>query len=153
MSDSYKPMDCSPPGSFVHGILQARIVEWVAMLSSNGSSQSRDQTYISYVSCISRWVLYHQCHQLLNGWNLCFKHCEFEFEVLYTEKFLSFLISLLFVDSFSGCVMIKLAPYNSLSVTYVPKFRIFQSILIHKTHTHTYTHVIFRIWRRMVLTL
>ena len=33
------PMDCSPPGSSVHGILQARILEWVAMPSSRGSSQ------------------------------------------------------------------------------------------------------------------
>ena len=32
------PMDCSPPGSFVYGILQARTLEWVAMLSSKGSS-------------------------------------------------------------------------------------------------------------------
>ena len=31
------PMDCSPSGSFVHGILQARIVQWVAMTSSRGS--------------------------------------------------------------------------------------------------------------------
>ena len=38
------PMDCSPPGSFVHGILQARILEWVAMPSSRESSQPRDQT-------------------------------------------------------------------------------------------------------------
>ena len=37
------PMDCSPPGSSVHGILQARILEWVAMPSSRGSSQPRDQ--------------------------------------------------------------------------------------------------------------
>ena len=36
------PMDCSPPGSSVHGILQARILEWVAMLSSWGSYQPRD---------------------------------------------------------------------------------------------------------------
>ena len=35
------PMDCSPPGSSVHGILQARILEWFAMLS-RGSSQPRD---------------------------------------------------------------------------------------------------------------
>ena len=35
------PLDCSPPGSSVHGILQARILEWVAMLSSRGSSQPR----------------------------------------------------------------------------------------------------------------
>ena len=38
------PMDCGPPGSFVHGICQARIVEWVAMPSSRGSSWPRDQT-------------------------------------------------------------------------------------------------------------
>ena len=36
------PMDCSPPGSSVHGILQARIVEWVAIPFSRGSSQPRD---------------------------------------------------------------------------------------------------------------
>ena len=40
-------MDCSPPGSSVHGILQARIPEWVAMPSSRGSSQPRDQTPVS----------------------------------------------------------------------------------------------------------
>ena len=36
------PMDCSPPGSPVHGILQARALEWVAIASSRGSSQPRD---------------------------------------------------------------------------------------------------------------
>ena len=44
-------MDCSPPGSSVHGILQARILEWVAMPSSRGSSRPRDWTQ---VSCIAR---------------------------------------------------------------------------------------------------
>ena len=41
------PMDCSPPGSSVHGILWARILEWVAMPSSRGSSQPRDPTWVS----------------------------------------------------------------------------------------------------------
>ena len=41
------PMDCSPPGSSVHGILQARILEWVAMPSSRGSSRPRAWTCIS----------------------------------------------------------------------------------------------------------
>ena len=45
------PMDSSPPGSSVHGILQARILEWVAMASSRGTSQPRDQTCISWDSC------------------------------------------------------------------------------------------------------
>ena len=42
MSDSLQPKDFSPPGSSVHGILQARILEWVAMPSSRGSSWLRD---------------------------------------------------------------------------------------------------------------
>ena len=46
-------MDHSPPGFFVHGILQARILEWVAMPSSRGSYQPRDQIHISYVSRIT----------------------------------------------------------------------------------------------------
>ena len=41
------PMDCSPPGSSVHGILQARILDWVAIPFSWGSSWSRDQIHIS----------------------------------------------------------------------------------------------------------
>ena len=43
----------------VIGILQARILEWVAMASSRGPSLLRDRTHISYVSCIGRQVLYH----------------------------------------------------------------------------------------------
>ena len=49
------PVDCSLPGSFVRGILQARTLEWVAMPFSRGSSWPRDRTCISYVSCIGRW--------------------------------------------------------------------------------------------------
>ena len=51
------PTDCSPPRSSVQGLLQARLLEWVAMPSSRGSSQPRDRTHISYVSSISRQVL------------------------------------------------------------------------------------------------
>ena len=40
-------MDCSPPGSSIHWILQARILEWVAISFSRGSSRPRDQTCIS----------------------------------------------------------------------------------------------------------
>ena len=43
-------MDCSPPGSSVHGTLQARILEWAAMLSSRGSFQPNDRTHISCIS-------------------------------------------------------------------------------------------------------
>ena len=48
----FNPLDCSPPGSSVHGILLARILEWVAMLSSRGFSQPRDRTHVSRGSCI-----------------------------------------------------------------------------------------------------
>ena len=49
-------MDCSPPGSSVHGIFQARILEWVAISFSRGSSWPRDWNHIS---CIGRRILYH----------------------------------------------------------------------------------------------
>ena len=43
-------MDCSLPGSSVHGLLQARILEWVASSFSRGSSRPRDQTQVSYIA-------------------------------------------------------------------------------------------------------
>ena len=43
-------MDCSPPGSSVHGILQATRLKWVAMPSSRGSSQHRDRTQVSHIA-------------------------------------------------------------------------------------------------------
>ena len=45
-----EPRDCSPPGSPVHGRLQARILGWVAISCSRGSSQPRDQTQVSYTA-------------------------------------------------------------------------------------------------------
>ena len=52
------PMDYSPPDSSVHGILQTRIMGWVTMSSSRGSSLPRDQTYVSYVSYVGRRVFF-----------------------------------------------------------------------------------------------
>ena len=49
-------MGCSPPGSPLHGISQARILEWVAISSSRGSSRPRDRTH---VACIGRQILSH----------------------------------------------------------------------------------------------
>ena len=76
------PVDCSPPGSSVHGILQARILEGVAISFSRRSSHPMGQTCISHISCIAgrfftNWVtvpsqkqilsqfLNHQCFSLL----------------------------------------------------------------------------------------
>ena len=56
------PMDCSPPGSSTYGISQARILEWVAISASRESSQPRDRTHVSCVSCTGRRILYHLRH-------------------------------------------------------------------------------------------
>ena len=56
LSDSSGHMDFSPPGSVVPGILQARLLEWVDISSSRGSSWPRDQIH---VSCTGRRILYH----------------------------------------------------------------------------------------------
>ena len=53
------PMDCSLPGSSIHGILQARILEWVSMSFSRGPSRFRTPTRISCISCMGRQILYH----------------------------------------------------------------------------------------------
>ena len=50
------PMDCSLPGSSVHGILQARVLEWVAMPSSRVSSQPRDRTQVSHIAFFTIWA-------------------------------------------------------------------------------------------------
>ena len=52
----FDPVGCRPPGSSVHGIFQARKLEWVVISFSRGSSQPRDWTC---VSCIGRWMLNH----------------------------------------------------------------------------------------------
>jgi len=55
----WDPMDCSPPGSSIHGISQARILEQVAVSFSRGSSYPRDQAHISRISCSGKRILYH----------------------------------------------------------------------------------------------
>ena len=47
----WDPMDCSLPGSSVHGIFQARVLEWVAISFSRGSSQPRYWTWVSHIAC------------------------------------------------------------------------------------------------------
>ena len=53
------PMDCSPPGSSVHGIILTRVLEWVAISSSRGSSQLSDLVGVSSHSYVGRQILYH----------------------------------------------------------------------------------------------
>ena len=66
------PMDCGWPGSSVQGILQERMLEWVAMSSSRVSSQLWDHTRVCYISSIDRWVLCHRA--ILEG--CCVMFCK-----------------------------------------------------------------------------
>ena len=50
---------CGQPGSCVHGIIQARIMKQIPVSYSRGSSLPGDQTHVSCVSCIGRWILHH----------------------------------------------------------------------------------------------
>ena len=71
------PMDCSIPGSFVHGIFQARVLKWVAISFSRGSSWPRDQTWVSHIAgrCFTIWatrealsICWIGCNFLLRFW-------------------------------------------------------------------------------------
>ena len=66
------PMNCSPPGSSVHGIFQARILEWVAIPFSRGFSQPRDQTHISHIAgrFFSALATHFSCETML-WWTFC----------------------------------------------------------------------------------
>ena len=68
------PMHSSPPGSSVFGILQARILEWVAMPSSWGSSWPKDRTCISCISCIVGGFFTYVLNSVIflcSTWDLC----------------------------------------------------------------------------------
>ena len=57
------PMDCSPPGSSIHGIFQTRIWEWIAISFSRGSSRLGDQTQVSHIAgrCFTVWATCGKC--------------------------------------------------------------------------------------------
>ena len=57
------PFDCNPACSSLHGIFQARILEWIAIPSSRESSWLRDQTHINLCLLHCRWILHPLCHQ------------------------------------------------------------------------------------------
>ena len=57
-----KPLEYSLPGSSLHGILQAGILEWVAISSRDLPTRDLSTALISPLSCIGRQILYHECH-------------------------------------------------------------------------------------------
>ena len=88
------PMDYRPPGSSVHGMLQARVLVWVSISPSRGSSSPRGQTFSSCVSCIGRWVLYHWCHlfSLVPFKYIYCGHCNVSSHYLWLDSFHSSLV-------------------------------------------------------------
>ena len=89
------PMDCSPPAYSVHRISQSRILEWVAISPSKGSSQPRDRTW---VSCIGRQILYHWATREANACikcliNTCWKRWEWILiPLLFVVNFIKYFI-------------------------------------------------------------
>ena len=77
----YDPMNCSQPGSSVHGIFQARVLEWGAISFSRRSSQPRDWTQVSHIvgRCFTVWVTREVLHikifftQLMHQWTVDYK--------------------------------------------------------------------------------
>ena len=123
------PMDCSPPGSSVHGILQTRILEWVVMPSSSGSSQPRDWSHISHVSCVGRKVLYHQCH-LGNSYTCICTQIMWFYACIHVYVYMK-----------THCVQVYV--YIWLCVCMYIYITIYAHIHIYKytyIHTHTYTY-------------
>ena len=53
------PMNCNLPGSYVHGVSQARVLKWVVFSPSRISSRPWDRTHVSCFSYVGRWILYH----------------------------------------------------------------------------------------------
>ena len=73
------PRDCSLPGSSVHGIFQTRILEWVAISSSRGSSRPRDQTWVSCI--VDRRFTVWATREVIHMFRHC-KYCQFAYMVL-----------------------------------------------------------------------
>ena len=89
------PMDCSLPGSSLHGILQARVLEWVAISSSRGSSQPRDQTRVSHIPGIK---VFSNKLVVFIRWP---KYCSFSFSISPSNEYLE-LEDLNWFDPFSS---------------------------------------------------
>ena len=81
------PMDCSPPGSSAHGILQARVLEWVAIPFSRGSSQPRDRSGSPALQADSL-----QSEPLEKPMYICIKHQKSDKITFFDSKLFLFLV-------------------------------------------------------------
>ena len=110
------PMNYSLPGSSASGIVQSRILEWVAISFSKGSSRPRDQTHVSCVSCIGREILSHQCH-----WDILPK----ETLLIRDNSFLETLFTILQIFRLKT-VQVHTFPATSRLLCFESKLQIFQ---------------------------
>ena len=116
------PMDCSPPGSSVHGILQARTVEWVAISYSRGSSRLRDRTHVTCIFCTGRWFFITSTSwEALYLLQVC-SNCLFLLESIFVVY--AFLGIYLFHLSYLLCWLFTVFPY-------VPFFISIRSVMVH----------------------
>ena len=81
--------DYTLPGSSVHGVFQARILEWVAIYSSRGSSPPRDWARVSCISCIGRWILYHCTNWVVADKPYCSLKSQKTVQFIYSKKILT----------------------------------------------------------------
>ena len=93
------PGDCSPPGSSVHGILQARILEWVAISFSREFSRPRDRIQVSRIAgrCFNLWAT-REALSMLNTMQIC-SECLYQWQL---QKWMVFLVR------FSKMVIVRL---------------------------------------------
>ena len=108
------PMDCSPPGSSVQGILQARILAWVAMPSSRGSSWPRDRILVSYVSCIGRGGSFttNATWETLNFFSFIF----ISWRLITLQYYSGFCHTLTWISQFISLFPIPIPPPTSLPI-------------------------------------
>ena len=99
------PMDCSPPGSSVHGIFQARLLEWVAISFSSRSSQPRDRTRVSHMAGrrFTNYILIREYLPTLKSWGY----------FLHLQNIL-FLFSLTFKPTIQESLVLSLGRENPL---------------------------------------
>ena len=144
MSNSLQPHDCSPPGSSVHGIFQARVLEWVAMPCSRGSSRPRSPTHASCSSSIAGGfftaealgrakvdIWYYICFKCTTEWVHILKHYEmncydkFGYHVS-PQRFLTRLLTIFPVctfhshDLFYNCKFVSPNPFPVLHISLLP---------------------------------